>query len=571
MNRSAWKIAKHEATATQGMVTSNHPLATQAGLRILRQGGNAVDAAVATAFAIGVVEPFMSGVGGVACMLAHLPGQGTTVVVDGSTTVPFAAREDMYELLDPSQRSGMYGWRAVKGEENHQGYRSACVPGTVACLCESLERFGTLSRAQVMAPAIALAEEGFELDWYVAMVTAFSADLLKRFPESARVFFKPDGNPYRPPVMGSEGERFRQPDLARTLRLIADQGPDVLYRGEIARAIARDMAERGGLITEADLAAYRPRVLEPMRTTYRDHEIYGGTLPSGCTTVFEALHILEGFDLATAGQGSARTLHLIIEACRRAFADRFLHMGDPEMDDIPYEGLLSKQYAAARRATIDERRATLDVAAGDPWAYQARAGRAAVPSGAGAGSGDNTTHLTVVDHQRNVVTLTSTLGEIYGCGVTVPGTGIVLNDGMTWWNPEPGALNSIRPGKRNLWAISPCIAFRDGRPRVALGSPGGRKVMTAVLHSLLNVLDFGTGMQDAVNLPRTHCEGRQAWIDSRVPEATLDELRAMGHDLVVKEETFSSSWFARPNGILIDGATLRGGVNQFKVAWAEGY
>ncbi len=569
---TVWNVTKTEAVASNGMVASMHPLASAAGLEMLRAGGNAVDAAVATAFASGVVEPFMSGLGGAACLVFHRASDGTTTVVDGSGVAPAAAREDMYELAAPSQRAGLYGWRATRGDAQNIGYRAVCVPGMPAALLLALERFGTIDRRRVLEPAIRLAEEGFELDWYVASIIAFRAPELRRFPASAEVFFKPDGSPWKPAIGSEPAERWRQPDMARTLRLLAEQGAAAFYEGEIAERIVRDMADHGGLITRADLAGYRPLVDSPgLESSYRGVRLVGPRL-TGIPTLFEALNILEQFDVADRDFGSADFYHLIAEASRRAFVDRFAHLADPAFVQVPWEGLLSKEYARHLASTIDPGRATPQIAAGDPWAYQPE-GRRSSPPGRPGPRQETTTHLTVIDGEHNMVSLTSTLLSDFGSKVVVPGTGILLNNGMAWFNPEPGFANSIAPGKRGFWAVSPTLAFRDDKPLLAIGSAGGRRLTTSVLQALVGVVDFGLGIQDAVSYPRVHCEGTETLAEVRIDPATLERLREMGHLLETREESYAACSFGRPNGILIDRAAgaLRGGVNQFKPAWAMGF
>lgn len=558
--RSEWRIAKTEAVAPGGMVTTDHPLATEAGLAVLRDGGNAVDGAVAAAFVMGVVEPFTSGAGGVACMLVSATDPRRAVVLDGSTVAPAAAREDMYELV-PGGTAGMYGWPATRGNEHNLGYRSVAVPGTVACLCHALARYGRLGRERVMAPAIRLAEDGFDIDWYLALAIAGYAERLWPNAEAKRIFFREGGLPRRPALGLEPPDRLAQPDLARTLSAIAKDGPDVLYRGSIANAIARDMTERGGLVTREDLAAYRVRELEPLRASYRGYDLL--TLPEtgGGVTVVEALNILEGFAL----DDEARTLHLLAEASRRAFLDRFAYITDPAFVAAPFARLLSKEYAAEVRRTIDPGRADPDARPG-PAAATPRA-----PSASAAG--DHTTHICVVDAEHTMVALTSTLGQAFGSGVVPRGSGVLLADAMTWFDPRPGRVNSIAPGKRILWAVAPALLFRDGKPFLAVGAPGGRKLITAVLQTIVNVVDRGLGPQDAVNQPRVHSEGRETLVDAGVPAATREALARMGHVLSVREETFASSYFGRPNAILVDPANglLRGGVNHLKPSLAAGY
>lgn len=558
--RSEWRIAKTEAVAPRAMVATDHPLATEAGLAMLREGGNAVDAAVAAAFVMGVVEPFTSGAGGVASMVVSFADRGSAVVIDGSTTAPRAAREDMYELL-PGGTAGMYGWPATRGNEHHLGYRSVAAPGAAACLCHAVERYGRLGLARVMAPAIGIAEEGFDVDWYLALAIAGYADRLWQNDEAKRTFYREGGLPLRPPLGLEPPDRLVQRDLAGTLRAIAAEGPDVVYRGRVANAIVRDMAEHGGLLARDDLAAYRVRELEPLRAPYRGYEILTVPETAGGVTLVEALNILEGYEL----QDDVATLHLVAEASRRAFLDRFAYLADPAFVDAPFARLVSKEYAAEVRGSVDPRRADPD----------ARPGPATVAARAPAASpaGDHTTHISVVDQDRTMVALTSTLGQAFGSGVVSRGTGLLLADAMTWFDPRPGRVNSIAPGKRILWAVAPALLFRDGNPFLAVGAPGGRKLITAVLQTIVNVIDRGLGPQDAVNEPRIHAEGRETLVDARVAVATREALARMGHVVSVREETFASSYFGRPNAILVDAASgaLRGGVNRLKPSLAAGH
>lgn len=571
-NQSAWIIGKQEAQAPEAMVAAMHPLAAEAGAETLRAGGNAIDAAVATAFAVGVVEPFMSGLGGICCLVYYDAGADQVWTIDGSTRAPGASRPDMFELSDSTDVAGMYGWPATRGDEHNTGYRSPCVPGTPAALLLALDRFGTFPRDRVLAPAIRLAEDGVALDGSIASTIAFAIARLRPFSSTVRTYFQPDGSPYPPRVPGDIEQPLRQPDLARTLRRVAEGGADAYYRGEIADRIVSFLESHGGIISHQDLASYEPQ-LRPygLETSYRGTRLVGMPETTGCVTAYEALNILERFDLAAEGAGSAGAYHLIAEALRRAFLDRFAHLADPDFTAVPWDGLLSKEYAGLLAAAIRPDRATPDAQAGDPWRFHDGA-RPGVAAFAAPGADDScTTHVTVIDRQRNMVALTSTLGAGFGSGVVVDGTGILLNNGMTWFDPVPGHVNSIAPGKRTLIAPTPTLAFRDGRPWLALGAPGGRKIMSAVLQSIVNVIDFGMGIQDAVTFPRVHCEGAPTLADSRIAEGTLAELRERGHELDVREESFAAAQFARPNGILVDpDGSLHGGVNQYVSAWAVG-
>jgi gamma-glutamyltranspeptidase/glutathione hydrolase len=294
---------------------------------------------------------------------------------------------------------------------------------------------------------------------------------------------------------------------------------------------------------------------------------------TGGPTVAEALNILEGFDLPSLGHNSVASLHLVAEALRMAFADRFTHMGDATAAAIPLAGLQSKEYASARRSQIEMERGPVGQPIGDPWAFQSggRPGNLA-NSGRRPPPGGHTTHLSVIDRNRNMVALTATLGRLFGSGVVVPGTGVLLNNGMMWFDPEPGSVNSIGPGKRTMSASTPALVFDDQGPLMALGSPGGRKVISAVLQIMLNVLDHGLGMQAAISAPRIHIETGPLHADVRLPANLIQALRDIGHEVVLREETYLSSYFARPNGILVDrdSGVLRGGVEPYKMSAAVG-
>lgn len=563
--RSVWSIDKTEAVAAGGMVAAMQPLAAEAGAEMLRRGGNAIDAAVATAFAVGVVEPFMSGLGGIAFLVYRDNATGETICLDGSTVLPAAIRPKLFPLLGADQRAGMYGWRAVEGDANNTGWLAPGVPGTPALLGDAHRRFGRLSWREVLEPAIVLASGGFALNYYVAMMFAKNHELLARFPESRRTFIKPSGAPY------GAGDHFTQPELAATLRLIAQEGAGTVYRGTVARQIAEAMRACGGLITEADLARHETVERAPHRNHYRNVDLLGQLESSGCPTVMETLNILAGIDLAQYGAGSLTSTHYIAEALRRAIVDRLRHLGDPALVPTPLRGIVAPEYGARRLETIDRDRATPDVAAGDPWAFEPQAVAGAADRG-GAGDDGHTTHISAIDRDRNMVALTSTLGGLFGSGVVAGDTGILLNNAVTWFDPEPGSATSIGPGKRVMSAASPLLLLRDGRPYAALGSPGGRRVMSAIAQVVVNLVDFGLGMQQAVSAPRVHCEGPETEISLRFPETVREGLRNLGHRVVEREDSLAEMHFARPNGVLLDreAGTLHGGVFQFTPATAIG-
>jgi gamma-glutamyltranspeptidase/glutathione hydrolase len=510
--RSEWSHAKTEPASRHGMVTAEHHLAAEAGVEVMQDGGNAIDAAIAAAFVMGVVEPFTSGIGGIAGLVIRR-ADGTSTSIDGGTRAPRAARPDMFELMGGGARSGMYLWPAVKDNANIEGPLSVGVPGQPAALLHALERYGTLPRERVMAPAIRLAREGFEVDWYVSLSLAMYHERLGRAGDGKRIFFRSSGAPLRPPIGTEPSDKLVQSDLARSLESIAREGPRVLYDGELGRAIVAGVRDSGGILSEEDLRGYAPREEAALETMYHGHRVL--TLPglTGGPTVARALAILDAFPVGANEQGSADHLHLVAEAIRASFLHRFSSLAD------------------------------------------------------------HTTHLNAIDRDRTMVSLTQTLGQGFGSGFVPKGTGVVLLDTMTWFDPVPDHPNSVAPGKRVLWAGSPAVVLRDGSPFLAVGAPGGRKIMSAVTQSIVNVVDFGDGPQDAVNRPRVHDEGEGLLVDSRIPESVRNALAELGHTIEVKEETLMSAWFARPQAILVDQQSghLRGGVDALKPAVAVGF
>ncbi len=569
--RSEWLIGKSEVSSDTGVVATMFRQATEAGIDMLQRGGNAMDAAVAAGFAVGVVEPFNSGLGGIAVLVYHEAASGKTHVFDGTGTLPAATRPDQFAFAEGGAVAGIYGWPEVVADANNTGYLSPAVPGMPACLLEAQARFGRLSRAAVMAPAIHHAEQGFALDWYVVLGMAVNQHRLQKFPESRRVFFRPDGSCYCAPMLGVEGDIFRQPDLARSLRAIAADGADAFYRGPIADLIVRDMQESGGLLSHNDLANYRIRTSEGgLAGSYHDYQVIGGLDNTGFPTVMQALAMLQDFHLGRMVPGSAEQLHLIAEAQRLAFLDRFAHLGDADSVELPIRGLLSRSFAQERGSQIRTDRARPEAGPGDPWPHNG-GGAAGLRTPGQAGEGQ-TTHLTVVDKERNMVSLVSTLGQHFGSAVVARGTGVVLNNGTMWFDPVPGRVNSLAPGRRIMTAGAPVIVTRDGSPVLAVGAPGGRRVISAVVHSLVNMLDHGMGPQQAVNTPRVHCEGKTTVVDVRVGPQTLQTLRQFGHRVEEREETFSTSYFGRPNAVMVQAGSgrLLGGVNQYKPTMAMG-
>jgi gamma-glutamyltranspeptidase / glutathione hydrolase len=530
--------ATQPVRAEHAMVVSFHELASQVGVDIMQAGGNAVDATVATGFALAVVLPPAGNIGGGGFMLVRM-ADGQTHFLDYREKAPAAATRDMY--LD--------GHGNVIEGASEIGYKSIGVPGSVAGLTYAEQHWGKLSLKQVMAPAIKLARDGYVLSWSEAR--DFHDRHLAEFPESRRVFQR-DGNFYKP------GEIFRQPDLARTLERIADN-PDDFYHGSLARELATAIQKGGGLITTDDLARYEVKEREPVRGSYRGYEVISAPPPSsGGTVLIESLNILEGFHLAPMQDRSAESIHFTIEAFRRAFFDRAEFLGDPDFSKIPVAQLIDKRYAAAWRESIDPDHATPSRELKRPEIFaeleQVAASHAPL---ARPQESNHTTHYSVVDADGNAVAVTTTINDWFGSRVTADGLGFLLNDEMDDFSAKPGvpngdgliqsAANAIGPGKRPLSSMTPTIVVHDGKTVMVLGSPGSSKIITTVANVLMGVLDYGMNIQEAVNAPRFHHQWLPdvIMVEKWFSPDTVSLLERMGYKVQIglrDGEHFSPYW-----------------------------
>jgi len=516
--------------APHAMVASVHELASRAGVEMLRTGGNAVDAAVATGFALAVVHPQAGNLGGGGFLLLR-NATGETHFIDFREKAPAAATENMYldaqgnVIPESSKDSSLIG------------YKSIGVPGSVAGLVYAEKKYGKLSIEKVMAPAIKLARDGFPLA-YEDTQDLKEDEYLAQFPESKRIFLR-DGNYYQP------GELFKQPELARTLERIA-KDPDDFYHGAVARELAAAIHKGGGLITAADLAAYEVKEREPIRGSYRGYEIISAPPPSsGGVALVEILNILEGFDLAKLGNRSAQTLHLGAEAFRRAFYDRSDFMGDPDFAKVPVAQLIDKKYAAAWRDSIDPNHASVSKDLKRPSIFN-ELERVAQSRLTAIREPENTNHYSVVDAEGNAVAVTTTLNDSFGSRVTAEGLGFLLNDEMDDFAAKQGVpnaygliqgpANAIGPGKRPLSAMTPTIVLKDGKLFLVLGSPGGPTIITTVANVLIGVVDFSLDIAEAVNAPRFHHQWLpdQILVEDRLSPDTMNGLRSKGHKLNIK-------------------------------------
>jgi gamma-glutamyltranspeptidase/glutathione hydrolase len=503
------------ATAN-GVVAVSHPLAAEAGAAILRSGGNAVDAAVAIQFALAVVEPLASGLGGGAVWLVHLAA-GSTEILDARESAPAAARAD--QLLDPSGQP--LSWEA----QCHSG-AAVATPGTLAGLVAALARWGSLPLARLIAPAIELAAGDLALDAFFARRLAQNSAKLAADPVSAATFL-PGGQ-----ALGL-GDRLRQPDLGRALRLIAVEGPAALYGGEIGRALVDAVQRRGGCLTLDDLATYRVVWRRPLIGRYRQYELQTMPPPGAGLTLLQMLALVEPLGPKWLGRLSVPRAHAELQAMRLALLDRAAYLADPDHAQVPVTGLLDRHYLNQRRAEVVAGPLGPAPATGVLDAFH--------PGAAPAAEHGETTHFTVTDRWGNLVGCTSTIEDFFGCGITVPGFGLLLNNEMTDFSPRPGDANAIRPFARPASSMAPTLLVRDGRPELALGSPGGPTIVTAIFQTLLRLVDDGLALQEAIEAPRFFASyhPRLTW-ERGLPAETLAGVRELGHQPSSRPTTIGS-------------------------------
>ena len=492
------------------VVTAQH-LATQVGVDVLKRGGNAVDAAVAVGYALAVVYPAAGNLGGGGFMTIQL-ADGKKTFLDFRERAPLAATANMY--LDAAGN-------VIKGSTT-TGHLAVAVPGSVAGLETALAKYGTMKRADLIAPAIRLAEEGFVLDQGDADLFATATDAFKVDPATRAIFLKPDGGAFQP------GDRLVQRDLGQTLRQIRDAGVAGFYKGPVAQAIVASSQAGKGIITQRDLDAYKVRELAPIECDYRGYHIVSAPPPSsGGVIICEILNVLEGYPLKEWGFRSAQSVHVQIEAMRHAYVDRNSYLGDPDFVKNPLDRLLDKGYATQIRAAIDPQKASISKN---------------LKPGVPPHEGSNTTHYSIADSKGNAVSVTYTLNDWFGAKVTAAGTGVLLNDEMDDFTAKVGVpnifglvqgeTNAIAPGKRPLSSLSPTILSRDGKPVMVVGAPGGSRIITAVVHTIINVIDYGMNVQEAVDAPRFH----QQWLPNMtnleqfaISPDTRKILEDMGH------------------------------------------
>ena len=500
--RFRFDCQRQPVRGARGVAVTNHPIASGVAMQILLEGGNAADAAVAALFALGVVEPMMVGVLGGGLAHVRVPS-GEHIILDGLGCAPQAAHPALYQ---PIHSSNIAERRLTVDRANQLGALAVAVPGALAGWCACLERFGRMSLADVMQPAIRLAERGFRVTPYLSTNVTEQAAALARQPALAALFL-PKGRPLE------AGSVLRQPDCAETLALIAREGPKTLYQGALGRTLVGSLVGAGGIVTEADLAHYAVRDRIPVRGTYRGHEIIGPPPPaSSGVHIVQMLNVLEAFDLRGAGFGSTDATHWLAEAMALAFADRSVATADPDFVDVPVTQLTSKAYAAARARQIDPLRRQV-------WT-----------SGlAHASESYDTTHLTIADAEGMVIASTQTLNGAFGAAMMIEGTGLLANNYMYNFDPHPGGALSVAPGKRVFTSMAPMMLLQQGRLRVALGLPGGLRIFPSAMQAIVNLVDHGMSLQEALEAPRIFTEGGELEIEAPLALHTGASLAERGH------------------------------------------
>ncbi|MFF2288090.1 gamma-glutamyltransferase [Peribacillus butanolivorans] len=501
--------------ATKGIVSVSHPLAAEAGIKILKQGGNAVDAAAAIQLSLNVVEPMMSGIGGGGFIMIYNKKENKITMLDSREMAPQNVTPELF--LDEKGKP-------IPFSKRHTSGKAVAVPGTLMGVETALEKYGTLKLSQVMDPAIKQAEKGVKVNWATAQYIGENVKKLENNQEAAKVFV-PNGKPLE------EGDTLVQPNLAKTLKLIKKQGSNVFYKGEIGEALTKEVQKREGTMTTEDLENYVVKEREPIKSEYRGYEVVGAASPSsGSLTVQQILELMEGFDVQKMGANSPEYLHYLTEAMHLAFADRAAYMADEDFYDVPTKGLLDEDYIKERRKLINPNRSTADVKEGDPWKYEGteptsmeKVKEEKTPIG-------QTTHFSVMDKWGNMVAYTTTIEQVFGSGIMVPDYGFMLNNEMTDFDATPGGVNQVEPRKRPRSSMSPTFVLKDGNPFMAIGSPGGATIIASVSETIMNVLDHQMLIQDAILAPRIYSAGYPTvrW-EPGIEQNTRLELMAKGH------------------------------------------
>lgn len=527
-----------DATGINGVVSTGKYEATKIGVDIIKQGGNAIDAAVAAGFALGICEPQSSGIGGGGFMVIRFAKTGETKFIDFREIAPKNATPDMWK----EDKDGN-----VIGNEKVVGGKSIGVPGEVKGMLYALEKYGTMPREKVMQPAIDLAENGYKVSAVLNRDMKNSFERIEQYPETAELYLD-GGLPFE------VGATLKNPDLANTLKKIMKNGEKAFYEGEIAEAIVKSAQDAGGPLTMEDMKNYDIRVSDPLVGHYRGYEIITSAPPSsGGAHIVQILNILENYDMKNIKPGSAEYYHLFSESIKMAFADRAKFCGDTEFVDVPVDGIISKDYAKELVKKLDMKKSK-NYLAGNPWTWN---------------ESKDTTHYSIVDKEGNIVAVTKTVNDVFASGVVAKGTGILLNDEMDDFDTGHGKANSVEPGKKPLSSMSPTIVLKDGKPVMSLGAPGSTRIITGVAQVISLVLDYEMDIQEAINFPRIHDDYDKLVYETRIDPAVVTRLKAMGHTVVEEGE-----WFEYPcvQGVTMgEDGKLRGGADPRRDGKALGF
>lgn len=527
---------ERDATGKNAVVSTARYEASKIGLDILKQGGNAIDAAVAVGFALGVCEPQSSGIGGGGFMIIRFAKTGETKFIDFREIAPKKSTPDMW-VLDKDGN--------VIGDEKEHGGKSIGVPGAVKGFLYALEKYGNLSRKDVIQPSVDLAKNGYKVSAIMNMDMKNELKILQQYPETSKIYLK-DNKPY------NVGDTLKNPDLAKTMEKIIKEGEKAFYEGEIAEAIVKSVNEAKGVMTLEDLKNYNIRVNNPVSGTYRGYEILTSAPPStGGAHIIQILNILENYDLKNIPAGSTEYYHLLSESMKMAFADRAKFMGDTEFVKIPLKGVISKDYAKTLKDKIDMTKSQ-DYSEGDPWKFESK----------------DTTHYSIIDKEGNIVAVTNTVNGVFASGVVAKGTGILLNNEMDDFDTGYGKANSIEAYKKPLSSMSPTIILKDGKPVASLGGLGAQKIITGITQVIIQLIDYDKDIQAAIDFPRIHDAYGTLTYEDRIDKKVIRELEALGHKLKDGGE-----WLEYPciQGVTIKDGVLRGGADPRRDGKALGF
>ncbi|MDD7410844.1 gamma-glutamyltransferase [Fusobacterium gastrosuis] len=527
---------ERDATGKNAVVSTARYEASKIGLDVLKQGGNAIDAAVAVGFALGVCEPQSSGIGGGGFMIIRFAKTGETKFIDFREIAPKKSTPDMW-ILDKDGN--------VIGDEKEHGGKSIGVPGAVKGFLYALDKYGNLSRKDVIQPAVDLANNGYKVSAIMNMDMNNELKLIQQYPETAKIYLK-DNTPY------NVGDTLKNPDLAKTMEKIIKDGEKAFYEGEIAEAIVKSTNKANGIMSLEDLKNYDIRVNEPVSGTYRGYEILTSAPPSsGGAHIIQILNILENYNLKDIPAGSTKFYHLLSESMKMAFADRAKFMGDTEFIKIPLKGVIDKDYAKTLKDKIDMTKSQ-DYSEGDPWKFESK----------------DTTHYSIIDKEGNIVAVTNTVNGVFASGVVAEGTGILLNNEMDDFDTGHGKANSIEAFKKPLSSMSPTIILKDGKPVASLGGLGAQKIITGIAQVIIQLIDYEKDIQEAIDFPRIHDAYGTLTYEGRIDKNVIAELKALGHELKDGGE-----WLEYPciQGVTIKDGVLRGGADPRRDGKALGF